>query len=492
MSTSEAVRRYWRILVVAVVGGVLAFASSFVVAPTYESSTRLVIHGRDAGFMSGTGQTATDQPHITDSTLAKALADTYGSVATSRSLATAVVDDLGLDEQADESGIVHFFSSGAAWLYRCGRAFITAGFCADVDPREAAIASVQEGTTALQLGTTAGATAGQPGSYVLEITGSGESGKQAQDVTNAIADNLVEASADMAQQSLDDHIERLEAQLAMARQDVETRADAVTAFKQENDVSEADQQVVVIATSYDELRASLNTARADLADTEARLQSINTSLARTPATVNSDQRIETGRSGTSITTNEANPVYSDLQARRSEALASMTGLEARISVLERQVASGSPVALSGVLADLATLQADLTTAQNQRDELASSLAEAQAEAGTAAPDLTRIDEAGQPAYPVSPKRYLYLLMGILLGGLAGGALTWMARRRAPVPHGDPDDDGPDGERPEEADEPNRAADLDVLGLDPVAGEVPTQREPVQTLDGLPSTRTPAP
>lgn len=461
MTTSEAARRYWRILVVAAVGGVLAFGTSFLVAPTYESSTRLIIHGRDAGFMSSSGQTQSDQPNITDSSLAKALADTYGSVATSRSLATAVVDELNLDAQAEGSGVVHALSSGAAWLYRCGRAFITAGFCADVDPREAAIASVQEGTTALQLGTTAGATAGQPGSYVLEITSSGESGEQAQTITNAVADGLVQSSAALMQQSVDAHILRLDAQLGTAREDVEAKAAVVTTFEREHNVTEADQQVVVTATSYDDLRSDLNTARADLADAEAQLESIATSLSTTAATVNSDQQIDTGRSGTSITTNEANPVYSDLLTQRSQTLATMTGLEARISVLEGQVADGSPVALSGVLADLANLQADLTAAEMQRDELTASLADARTQAATAAPDLTRIDEAGRPAYPVSPKRYLYLLMGILLGGLAGGALTWLAERRlAPVGGADPDDDGP----ADDEDEPNRVSDLEVLGF----------------------------
>jgi uncharacterized protein involved in exopolysaccharide biosynthesis len=491
MTTSETIHRYWRILVIAAVGGVLAFAGSFLVGPTYESSTRLIIHGRDAGFMSSSGQTQTGQPNITDSSLAKALADTYGSVATSRSLAASVVDDLRLDQDADGSGLVDLLGSGAAWVYRCGRAFVSAGFCADVDPREAAIASVQEGTTALQLGTEAGATAGQPGSYVLEITSSGESGEQAQAITDAVADELVATSAGLVQQNVDAYIKRLEAQLGTAREDVDASAAAVTDFERAHNVSEADQQVVVTATSYDDLRADLSTAQADLADAEAQLESINSSLAGTAATVNSDQQIDTGRSGTSITTNEANPVYSDLLTQRSETEATITGLQARIGVLQGQVADGSPVALSGVLADLANLQADLTSAKDQRDKLTASLADARTQSATAAPDLTRIDSAGRPDYPVSPKRYLYLLMGILLGGLAGGALTWLAERR-PAPS---DGDGP----LDDEDEPNHVSDLDMLGFDDEGREIPGdgatpgggRREPVPALGGIPVTRTPA-
>jgi hypothetical protein len=44
-------------------------------------------------------------------------------------------------------------------------------------------------------------------------------------------------------------------------------------------------------------------------------------------------------------------------------------------------------------------------------------------------ELTRVDRAAAPIYPVAPKRYLYLTLGVLLGGLAGGGLTWLVLRR---------------------------------------------------------------
>ena len=55
-------------------------------------------------------------------------------------------------------------------------------------------------------------------------------------------------------------------------------------------------------------------------------------------------------------------------------------------------------------------------------------------------DLNRVGDADLPTYPTSPKRYLYLLLGLLIGALAGGGLTYLARRRALSSDGDEGDD----------------------------------------------------
>lgn len=478
MIPTGTLRRHWRTTAVALLGASLAFVCSFLVSPTYQASTRLIIHGHDAGFLSSSGQSSTTQPTITDSGQAKALADTYGSIATSRSLAISVVDDLRLDRPANSSGFFHVLGSGAAWLYRCTRAFVTAGFCASVDHREAAIRNVQEGTTAAQVGTTAGSSAGQPGAYVLEITASGESGKQAQDVADAVADELVTSSTKLVEKSGKDYVDRLQTQLNAAREDVDHHAADVTAFEVDNKVSAADQETVVTATSYEQLRSDLSTAQADLADAQAQLDSIEAALNATTSTSSSGQTIDTGRSQTSISTDQTNPVFSDLLTSRSQTEAKISGLTARISVLQKQVASGSPTTLSGTLAKLADLQADLTAAEHNRDTLAGQLADGRAQLATAAPDLTRIDQAGRPDYPTSPKRYLYLLIGLLLGGLAGGGLSWLATRRGTP---EPDDDAELGTGEDAEQVATRDLELENELLN--GAHVNGQRIPAQAVDG---------
>jgi hypothetical protein len=68
-------------------------------------------------------------------------------------------------------------------------------------------------------------------------------------------------------------------------------------------------------------------------------------------------------------------------------------------------------------------------------------------------DLNRVGDADLPTYPTSPKRYLYLLLGLLIGALAGGGLTYLARRRALSADGDEGDgsDAPDQLRTGELD-----------------------------------------
>jgi uncharacterized protein involved in exopolysaccharide biosynthesis len=477
MTSTGPLRRHWRIIAVAALGALLAFVCSFIVSPTYQASTRLIIHGRDAGFLSSSGQSSSSQTNITDSSQAKALADTYGSIATSRSLATSVVNDVHLDRTSGNSGLFGPLRSAASWVYRCTRAFLTSGFCASVNQREKAITSVLDGTVAQQLGTTAGSTAGQPGAYILEITASGDSGARAQATANAVADELVKASAALVAKSGRDYIDRVQTQLTAARKDVDSKAAVVTTFENANSVSVADQQAVVTATAYDNLRADLASARADLAEAQAQLDSINASLAHTSSTTSSGQTIDTGRSGTNITTDQTNPVYSDLLTSRSQTEAKISGLDARIPVLEGQVANGSPTNLSGTLADLANLQADLTAAQSNRDTLNSDLAAARAQAGTAVPDLTRLDSAGRPDYPVSPKRYLYLLIGLLLGGLAGSGLSWLEERRGTP--GPAEEDG-DDRGPAPAESPDFEDEL--LGGS-LSGGRGNGRVPAQAVDG---------
>lgn len=447
MASERGFRKHWRVPLIALLGGLLAFASSFLVAPTYQSSTRLIIHGRDANFLSADGQSNANQPTITDSSQAKALADTYGSIATSRSLAIAVVDDLHLDAPSHKSGLLHSIASGFATAYRCGRAFVTAGFCGSVNRREEAIGNVQTGTTALQLGTTAGDSAGEPGSYVLEITSSGDSPAQAQAITNAVANELVKASTRQVQQSSAGYVSKLSKELDRVNAQVTAKTAEITSYEKSRHISAADQQLVVMATSYNNQRTALHDAKADLVEAEGQLTALLSAIATTPATSKSEQQINTGRSNTSVTTDQTNPTYSALVTQEAQTRANISGLHAKISTLEDQVAAGSPTTLNGPLARLSNLQQELTNAQQSQTDLTAQLQQAQTQLATAQPALTRIDTAGKSQYPVSPKRYLYLLIGLLLGALTGGAMTWLAGRRRPTsPVGPSDPDGHDDAR----------------------------------------------
>lgn len=433
MSIRSAWAKYWRVPVIAALCAVLTFAASFLVDPTYESSTRLLIRARDTSFLTSTGAALSTVPLVVDSGLSKSLAETYAGVATSRTIAVGVVDRLGLDREPDRSGPLAAVSDGVNWVLRCTRAFLTSGFCADPDRREVAITTVQGDINAQQLGATAGEASGQPSSYILQIGATGTTPELAGAIANSVADELIATSDERFRADVDTYIQSLQRQIDAANADVTARSDAVTEFKNANGISSADDQLVLAATAYQGLQTDLVKAKADLADRQAQLTSIEASLANTSQTQSGSQSVQ-GDSRADVQIEQANPVYSDLQIRRAAAQADIAGLQARIDELQAQVDAGSPVQMNAAQAQLAQLTQSLTLAQKNQTDLTTAMQQANATAQTDSPELTRIDEAPTPIYPIAPKRYLYLLLGLLLGGLAGLGLTWLAGRRTdPVP-----------------------------------------------------------
>lgn len=455
MTASTLFGRYWRILLVAVLGGAIAFGGSWLVEPTYEASTRLLIRGRDATFLTSTAQDLSTQPGVVDATLAKTLAATYAGMATSRSVAVDVVDRLHLDEASGDESLLATITHGLATVYRCGKAFLRSGFCVTPSAHEAAVLSVQEGTAAAATGSTAGETAGMPGSYVLEVTGSGTTGRQAKEVADALADVLVEQSAQRFTTDAAQHVEDLQRQVDAAAQEVREQVSAVAAYKSSHGITAADEQLVLLATSASNLQAQLKQAEADLADTQAQLASIERSLAAIPRDSTSQQRITTGRSTTVLDTTASSQVYADLLTKQKTLAAQRDGLSARIDALRAQVAAAKPLSLNAAQAELAAMQQDVDVARANQTKLAADLQAARSNASSVTQDLTRIDEADTPMYPTAPKRYIYLLLGLLLGGLAGAALTWLAMRRQDGEGG--------GAVPELDDETEPGEELDVFG-----------------------------
>lgn len=436
--------RHWRIVTVAAVGAILAFVGSFLVDPTYTSSTRLLIHGRDATFLSSTGQDLANQPGVIDSSLSQSLASTYAGIATSRAVAETVVEDLALDDRPAKTGPIAMLAGAAAWVYRCGRAFITAGYCAPVDPYEKAVAEVQEGTSAMPLGSNAGASAGTTGSYVLEVASSGRSPEEAKAVTDAVADQLVLTSASRFATDSTDVIARLETLSEQAEQEVTQRSLELANFQTANGITAADGDQVLSATSHENLSTELVQAQAQAADLQAQLASISQSLRSTPQNTDSSQTIVTGRSTTEMNSQATNPVYNDLLIQQRSLQAQLDGQLARVDELQRALDGAAALADNATAAELASLAAAVTRAQQNLADVERTLHESQLTAAQGPTDLTRLDEAAAPPYPAEPKRYIYLALGLLIGAVAGAVLAAQARRREGSPIAPPDESGPVG------------------------------------------------
>ena len=440
MTAKSFLTRYWRVPVVAVLGALIAFGGSFLVDPSYQSTTRLLIRGRESSFLTNTGTDLSKQPGVVDASLAKSLAETQAGLVSSREVATRVVDDLSLDQpKANKSGPVATLARGAAWTYSHVKAWVTFGMYRQAERREKAIATVQGNVTGHQLGTTSGGATGQPSSYVFEITAEGDSPEQARAIANSSANALVAVSQERFRQDSQNYADSLQSQVTQANAGVGKAAADVSTYKIAHNISALDDQLVNNAKNASDLAAQVSQTEADLSAAQASTGSLQASLDTTDPNANSVEKIQTGRSSTDLNSTAANPVYQNLQNQLITAKANVVALQSKLGTLQGQVGGDTPTALNQDQAGLLQLDNQLTYAQNNAQKLTGQLNDAQANAASGQVDLTRISEASLPTYPVSPKRYLYLLLGLLVGGLAGGGLTWLSLRRHSPDDGNDDD-----------------------------------------------------
>jgi len=432
VTTKTFLRRYWRVPVVALLGALIAFGGSFLLQETYASSTRILIRGRDTTFLTTSGEPISSQTGVIDTGMAKSLAETYAGTATSREVAEMVVDDLGLDQPKPvETGPVAWMANAVATTYKCGRAFITYGFCADPEPREKAIQGVQTGLIAAQLGPESGAAAGQASSYIVEIAGSGETPQEARDITNAAAEATIQVSANRTRQDAQARVDSLEVQVLAADDAVDAAAREVSDFQVAHGITDLDQQKVAAVTTATDTRNQLAETQDQLAGARSELASLDASLAGTDATATQTEEIRTGRSNNEKTSTGPSALYTELAAERARTAAKIAELEGTEASLTARLEGGSPdaTALTEDQADLLQLEQKLSQTQTNFDKLTEEHQAALVNVEATSVELTRMDEAATPTYPEAPKKYLYLALGLLIGGLAGGGLTWLARRR---------------------------------------------------------------
>ena len=126
----------------------------------------------------------------------------------------------------------------------------------------------------------------------------------------------------------------------------------------------------------------------------------------------------------------ANAVYTDLEIQEHSLAAELEGQSARVEQLQGTLDGASLLADNRVQAEQSTLESGWMQAESSLTDLTAQLREARVTAAQGPVDLTRLDTAAVPTYPTEPKRYVYLGLGLLIGELAGGALT--ARSRRPV------------------------------------------------------------
>lgn len=438
MTSTSFLGRYWRVPVVALLAAVLAFGASFGMKKSYTSNTRMLIVEGSTTLLSSSGQPISSQPGVNSPALAQTLAQTQAGLASSRQVATIVVDKLHLDRPKPKHGIIHAVENAASSILGHLKGWVMSGTYSTLPPREKAIQSTEKAVVASDLAPTTGPDTGQTDSYILEISATGSTAAQARDIANAAADALINVSQERFKQDSQSYVNALSAQLAEANASLTQASEAVSNYESANGISALDQQLVFNVQNQGTLQSQVVAAQAAVQGDEQAVASLQSTLASTPATETSNQSITTGRSTTGDATTGANPVYQSIQDELGQAQANLAADQAKVRALQSQQQSNPSSSLTHAQSQLLDLEEQVTADQNAVQTLSNSLQAAQANVKVSPSDLSRLGTADLPQYPSSPKRDMYLLLGLILGALAGGGLTYRAMgRRSPVrPDGD--------------------------------------------------------
>lgn len=439
MTFSNLKSQYWRIPVVAILAALLAFGISFAVKPTYTSTARLLIVEGSTTLLNGQGQQLGSQPgsNIVTGSLAQALAETDGGLASSREVATMVVDKLHLTQPKHAShGIIHALEGALATTYAHIRAWITAGFYRNQAPREKAIQNTEKAITGADLAPNGGPDTGQADSFILALSCKGTTSLNAQEICNAAANALVTVNRERFESESRSYAAALGKQLNQANASLASANQAVSQYEVANNISSVDQQTVENVQNAGSLAAQIRTEQATVEGDRQTVASLQASLGGTPTTTSTNQNITTGRSTTADNTTQANPVYQTMEEQLGQAQATLASDSAKLSSLQSQQGTGSSAQLTRAEAHLLDLEQTVTADQNTVQSLSSALQQANANVAVSPVSLSRLGRADLPNYPSSPKRYLFLILGLILGALAGAGLTYLARSRR-----QPDGDG---------------------------------------------------
>ncbi len=389
----------------------VTFLASFSIPPRYEAKSRVLVRSRDATVLSSTGNDLASQPGIVDSTLGASLVNTQIAVLGSHTIAEEIVNRLKLDQRPVPTGIVADIKGVVAGSIKRTRAYIMHGMYRQPGRRDEAIQEVAEGLS--------GAPVGE--SFVLEITGSGGSPTDAQQVTDTAADLLIETSAIRTNQEAEAHRLALQRQLNTAYDAQSEAEEAIAELKQRRSITNLDASLVLSETGLQELRSSLNETNAELEAVAAKLAATKTQLAATPKTTATTSEIQTGRSSTEVSSETTSSTYTTLLNASQSMEADLAGLRAKSGALTKILAITPPAAAALPAAEAALRMAELKrdVATSVVQSLSEDYEAAAARAQTGSVELTRLDSADLPIYPAAPKRWMYLFLGFTIGALAG-------------------------------------------------------------------------
>jgi uncharacterized protein involved in exopolysaccharide biosynthesis len=459
------VQRWWPvILAVTVLAAVLAYAASYLMAPSYSSAARVLVRARDARFLTSTGEDVASRPGAIDLVPPKTLNQTLAGLATSRAVAEQVVTELKLDQPrpVDTSffaPIKSAFSDGGRRLL----AQLKYGYYAEPSAFEGAVEELRNSIVATPI----------KDSYLIEIRVRSSNPELATAAAEAATRAFVRQSSDEFQRNAAKYRTTLADEVERARGEVDGAEAALKSYKERHKIVDVTEAMRLSAADEDALRQQLREVEADLDGARARHVSLRNTLAGLSPTERSttsatgqnttsvSSTAEAGRgatttvndttTGNSETRNTVAPnrVYQDVQRDAATLAAQIAGLEAKRTALSAALADRprANAELAEHAAQINALELQRNSAHATYTAIRSSYENSVVNDARGAQEVSQVDAATRPLYPDRPVRSLFAFFGLLCG-LAGGAglallfdrwqPTWSrAARSVSVPAGAP-------------------------------------------------------
>ena len=405
---SQRLGGYWRVPVFALAAGLIAFSASFVVQSQYPSVSRMLIRTGETSY-SATDSAAPMGDGINiggiDITKQQTLGNTLINLALSKQSAAEIVDRIGVEKinggEAPKIGmatkIVNFFKVG--------------GTGTAPTATEAAIERVQGSLEAVVLDE----------SWVMEITAWDPDPKLAREIADVTAEVAVDQSSQRFKENSVRELEYLAGPVEAARADVTAKAKAIADFKSANNIIAETGSGPLAGGLAPSASASLETLNGQLAGLRAREQLLQQQFSDTPQSVT----VETQQANGAITrAQEPNPEYDKAQQALESVQGDIAAAEAQFNELAGRLGGGSAPSINEIQVKLAALQSDLDLSQESYKNLNDHYKAVAVSVEKPRFDASRLGAASVPTTPGRPLRYLFLLVGALVGALGGLLLTW--------------------------------------------------------------------
>jgi hypothetical protein len=268
-------------------------------------------------------------------------------------------------------------------------------------------------------------------SYLIEVKASADDPHLAAAIADAAARALVRVSEERFAQDSATHRDFLKGQVDSTRAEVSRLQTAIRIYKEKQGIVDVTEELKLNAGSNESLRVDLRSAEAELAAARAQYDVLDERLRSQSATEASTSTIQTGRSSTTTSSTSPNRVYQELLVKRAEVEAQIASLDAKAATLRKDLAARANV-LPEQEATLREFERELASADENFKYVKGNYDMAALNSEEGAVEVSLTDHASVPLYPERPVRYLFALLGLVLGLLGGLSLGYyIDRRRGP-------------------------------------------------------------